>query len=119
MDLLIEIIKISKVFKAKKLSGTEFTAFEENCVPDSRRGRILYKDSYCLFTSIFAFFACYPPEFFKIICLTYIWLKFVDSGLHSSQKPPQISATSDRHIFKFFKNRCVKLNTRWGLELGT
>ena len=31
-------------------------------------------------------FACYHPESFKIICLTCIWLKFVDTSFHSSQK---------------------------------
>ena len=35
-------------------------------------------------------FACYPPEPFKIICLTCIWLKFVDASIHSSQKKPHI-----------------------------
>ena len=31
--------------------------------------------------------ACYPPESFRIICLTCIWFKFVDTSFHSLQKP--------------------------------
>ena len=30
-------------------------------------------------------FACYPPKSFKTICLTCIWLKFVDISFHSMQ----------------------------------
>ena len=54
------------------------------------------------------YFACYPPESFKIICLTCIWLKFVDTSFHSSQKPPQISAASVAIL-----NRWEALNFLW------
>ena len=64
-------------------------------------------------------FTCYPPESFKIICLTCIWLKFVHTSFHSTQKPRQLHPTSDRHFSKFLKNRCVKLKTLRQLELGT
>ena len=48
-------------------------------------------------------FACYPPESFKIISLTCIWLEFVDTSFHSSQKQPQILPESGRHLSKFLK----------------
>ena len=38
-------------------------------------------------------FACYPPESFKIICLTCIWLKFIDTSFHSWQKKSQTHRT--------------------------
>ena len=62
--------------------------------------------------------ACYPPESFKIIFLTCIWLKFVDTSFNSSQKSPQIIPASEGHISHFFKDHCVKLQTRWRLKLG-
>ena len=56
-------------------------------------------------------FACYPPESFKIICLTLIWLKFVDTlSFHSSQKPPH--PPWDRQFSQFFeKSMCEAQNT--------
>ena len=54
------------------------------------------------------YFASYPPESFKIICLTCIWLKFVDTSFHSSQKPPQLSAASVAIL-----NRWEALNFLW------
>ena len=63
------------------------------------------------------YLACYPPESFKIICLTCIWSKCVDTSFHgrSSQNPQQnpcrISHSSQ-------KNRCVTLITDRELELA-
>ena len=113
MDLLIEFIKISKALKAKLSSaGRNSLRFKRIVCQRADDGAFPTQ----ILTLIFAgFFACYPPESFKIICLTCIWL----NKARSSQTPPQISTASDGHIFKFFKNRCVKLKTRWGLELGT
>ena len=56
------------------------------------------------------FLACYPPESFKIICLTCIWLKFVDTSLSFFAK-----AAYQIAILSSFS----KLKTRWGLALGT
>ena len=55
-------------------------------------------------------FCLLPPESFKIICLTCIWLKFVTTSVHSSQKPPIYLCRIYRHFSsQFFKNRCVNL----------
>ena len=60
------------------------------------------------------YFACYPPESFKLICFTCIWSQFVDTSFHSSQNPQQ----SPCRISQFSKNRGVKLTTRRGLGLA-
>ena len=60
------------------------------------------------------YFACYPPESFKIIWFTCIWLKFVDKSFHSSQNPQQ----NPCRISQFSKNRGVKLITHRGLGLA-
>ena len=85
-----------KRFKGKKLSGTEFSAF---------RGKII--TSFLLQFSRFCLLVILQNPS-KIICLTCIWLKFVDPSFHSSQKPPQIThkscrIKSNRHTFKFLK----------------
>ena len=107
-------------FEDKKFSGTEFTAFQEYFVPDiADSGN--WTQTFLLF-SYLGFrvcFTCYPPESFKITCLTCIWLKFVNTSFHSTQNPRQLHPTSDRHFSKFLQNRCVKLKTLRGLELGT
>ena len=65
-------------------------------------------------------FACYPPESFKIICLTCIWLKFIDTSFHSSQKKSQTHRKVIAAPFsQILKNRCVKLKAPRGLDLGT
>ena len=63
-------------------------------------------------------FACYPPKSFKIICLTCIWLKFVDTSFHSSQKKSQKPLTALGHFFQSLKDRCVKLKLPGGWKLG-
>ena len=83
-------------FEDKKLSGKEFTAFEERtCVADIADSTNCTQ-RFLLFSYLDfrVSFACYPPEAFKIICLTRIWSKFVDLSFYSSQKPPQIRAAS-------------------------
>ena len=75
-------------FEGKKLSGKEFVAFEEYqrvCVQPARRFLLF---SYLDFR---VYLACYPPESFKIVCLTCIWSKCVDTSFHgrSSQTPQQ------------------------------
>ena len=61
-------------FEGKKIRGTNF-----------KQGCLLF--SYLYFR---VYFACYPPESSKIICLTCIWSKFVDTSFHSSQKLREI-----------------------------
>ena len=64
-------------------------------------------------------FACYPPESFNIICLTCIWLKFVDTSFHSSQKKSQKPLTAHGHFLQSLKDRRLKLKTPRGLETST
>ena len=75
-------------FEDKKLSGTDFTAFQQNVCQSMAYSANLNQRS-LLFSYLYfrVYFACYPPESFKIICLTCIWLKFVDTSFHSPQKP--------------------------------
>ena len=67
-------------FEGKKLRGTD----QNTCATPA----MAYSANYNLLFSYLDFrvcSACYPPESFKIICLTYIWLKFVDASFHSSR----------------------------------
>ena len=88
------------------------------CAADLHESAIGTQDSNCFLTSIFDFrvcFACYPPESFKIICLTCIWLKFVDTSFDSSQKKPQIPDKNIARrgaIFSDFEHRLPKLSTQ-------
>ena len=69
-------------FEGKKLRGTDQNTSEYMCQT------MAYSANYNLLFSYLDFrvcSACYPPESFKIICLTYIWLKFVDASFHSSR----------------------------------
>ena len=61
----------------------------------------------------------YLPESFKIICLTCIWLKFVDTSFHSTQKSRPATSHVERHFSNSLKNPLVKLKTPQGLKLGT
>ena len=97
-----EIIHQNKQgFDGKKLSegqaGRNSLRFNNMCCRVRRIGyrRSARKDSYVHFRVCFA---CYPSESFKIICLTCIWLKFVDKSFHSSQTPRQINPESRRHF---------------------
>ena len=63
-------------------------------------------------------FACYPPKSFKIICLTCIWLKFVDTSFHSSQKKSQKPLTEHGYFSKILKEDGVKLKLPRGWKLG-
>ena len=49
------------------------------------------------------YFAFYPPKSFKIICLTCVWSKFVDTSFHSSQKPWQNIPASTSVFVSFQK----------------
>ena len=56
-------------------------------------------------------FACYPPKSFKIICLTCIWFKFVDTTFHSSQKKPQKHTTANGHFTTIVKNHSLQASS--------
>ena len=102
-------------FQGKKLSETEFTAFEENCVPDSRLRRIPRKDSYCFLTSIFAVFSLLSSLILQNNLLDLY-------SVEIRRYKPSFFAKAQHQIAifsSFSENRCVKLKTRWGLELGT
>ena len=53
------------------------------------------------------YLACYPPESFKIICLTCIWSKCVDTSLHghSSQTPQQTHCRISKTWLRYANNR--------------
>ena len=106
-------------FEDRKLSGTDFTVFQQNVCQSMAYSANLNQRS-LLFSYLYfrVYFAWYPPESFKIICLTCIWLKFVDTSFHSSQNPQQNPSRRDRHFYQIWKNRWVKLKTPRGLELG-
>ena len=80
-------------FKGKMLSETEFTAFEEN----------LCQTLFLLFSYLDfrVSFAWYPPESFKKIYLTCIWLKFVNISFHSTQKQPNYFSFRTAIFLKF------------------
>ena len=105
MNSLIEDIKIRKALKAKSSAGRNSLrlkpGFEENFVPDIAGSWIELKAKIlsAFYLDFRVCFACYPPEPFKIICLTCIWLKFVDRSFHYSQKPPQILPPLYGHFF--------------------
>ena len=88
-------------FEGKKLRGTNF-----------KQGFLLL--SYLYFR---VYFACYPPESSKIICLTCIWSKFVDTSFHSSQKPREILPDESAIFTRFEKivSWSSKLLGSWNL----
>ena len=76
--------------------------------------RIARKDSYCFLTSFFSyrFLASYSPKFFKIICSTCIWWKFVDTSFLSSQK----GGEGTKYVLAE-KRLCGRLTTSCGQNL--
>ena len=86
------------------------------CAPDLAKSAIGMQDS-----KLFSYldfpvcFPCYPPKSFKIICLTCIWLKFVDTSFHSSQKKSIKHHTHRQTFSQNWKDRCVKLKTPGGV----
>ena len=97
-----------------------FIAFEQHVL--QIHGRVGYRHARFKLFSYLDFpvcFTCYPPKSFKIICLTCIWLKFVDTSFHSSQKKLEKHTTPPAKFLQKLNNRCVKLKTLRGLELGT
>ena len=92
------------------LSGKELAAFEELiCVADiADSANCAYRFLLFSYLDFRVYFACYRPEFFKIICLTCIWSKFVGTGFHVSKTATNLCRI-DRHFSQFLKT----------LELGT
>ena len=75
MDSLIEVIKISKALKAKlSLAGRNSLRFKRIVCQTADDGAFHTKILTVFLPWFSRFFACYPPESFKIICLTCIWL---------------------------------------------
>ena len=91
-------------FEDKKLSGTDFTPFQQNVCQSMAYSANLNQRS-LLFSYLYfrVYFACYPPESFKIICLTCIWLKFVGTSCHSPQNPQQNLLPGGTVIFTRFE----------------
>ena len=50
------------------------------------------------------FFCLLSSKILKIICLTCIWSKFVDTSFHPSQNPQQNSSRRDRHFYQIWKS---------------
>ena len=96
MNSLIEVIKISKAFKAKSSAGRNLLRLKRTVCQTADYGAFHALFSYLDFRG---FLACYPPESFKIICLTCIRLKFVDTSFHSPQKPPHQIAIFHDQVF--------------------
>ena len=81
--------------EAKSQAGKEFIAFEEHVLqsqPWLSARKIFKLFSYLDFSVCFP---CNPPKSFKIICLTCICLKFVDTSFHSSQNMRQNSSRAE------------------------
>ena len=68
----------------KKRSGKEFIAFEQHVLDSSRVGSSARNIQSRFLPRFPVCFACYTAESFKIIHLTCIWFKFVDTTFHSS-----------------------------------
>ena len=105
MNSLIEVVKISK---AKSSAGRISQRFNRMCARLGPPRGIWSKDSYCFLISIFAFILLVilqNPS--KIIWLTCMWSKFVDTSFHSSQNPQQNPswrpAWRDRHFYQIWK----------------
>ena len=98
-------VSLRKDLKAKKLSegqaGRNSLRLNNMCCRLRRIGDRHATFKLFSYLNFLVCFACYPPESFKIICLTCIWLKFVDTSFHSSQKKSQIHRTSLRHFLRF------------------
>ena len=99
-------------------TGRNSLHFNNMC---SRLGEVGYRHASFKLFSCLDFpvcFPCYPPKSFKIICLTCIWLKFVDTSFHSSQKKSQKPLTAHGQFIQSLKDRCVKLKLPGGWKLG-
>ena len=99
MNSLIEVIKISKALKEKSSVGRISLRLNRMCETMAYSANL--KQGFLLFSYLDfrVYFAFYPPESFKIICLTCIWSKFVDTRFHSPQKPAKNSSRRDRHFY--------------------
>ena len=103
----------------RRPKGKEFIAFQQHVVQTTGKSAIDTQDSLISFSRLFACFILQnPSKSFKIICLTFIWLKFVDTSFHSSQKKSQKHHTRRQTFFQSLKDRCVKLKRPGGWKLG-
>ena len=100
MNSLIEVIKISKAFKAKSSAGWNLLRLKRTACQTADYVAFYAKILTVFLPRFSPFFACYPPESFKIIPLTCIRLKFVDTSFHSSQKPPHQIAIFHDQVFQ-------------------
>ena len=111
MNLQIEFIKISKALKAKSKAGRNSSRLKSirEYVWQTQPARRFLLFSYLDFR---VYLACYPPESVKIICLTRVWSKCVDTSFHghSSQTPQQ----NPCRISHFSKKQLRYANNRPG-----
>ena len=101
MNSLIEVIKISKALKEKSSVLVRRISLRLDRMCETIAYSANLKQGFLLFSYLDfrVYFAFYPPESFKIICLTCIWSKFVDTRFHSPQKPAKNSSRRDRHFY--------------------
>ena len=81
--------------EAKGQAGKKFIAFEEHVLQSQLRLSGTQDSKLFSYLDFSVCFPCYPPKSFKIICLTCIWLKFVDTSFHSSQNMRQNSSRTE------------------------
>ena len=86
-------------FEGKKLCRTDLSV-STKCVPYYGLLGEFETKSLFSYLDFRVQFACYPPESFKIICLTCIWSKFFDTSFHFSQNPHQNSPRRDSHFYQ-------------------
>ena len=112
-------LKISKALKAKSSARRNSLRLKRICARHSRLGELKAK-----------ILTVFLPRFSRLFCL--LSSKILQNNLldvHLVEicryklsfyaKTSQILLTTHRHFSTFLKNRCVKLKTRRGLELGT
>ena len=87
MNSLIEVIKISKAFKVKSSARRNLLRLKRTVCQTADYDAFHAKILTVFLPQFSRVFARYPPESSKLICLTYIRLKFVDTSFHSSPKP--------------------------------
>ena len=88
--------------KAKRRPGAkEFIAFQQHVLQTTYRHAKIVN----VFLPRFSrFFCLLSSNILKIICLTCIWSKFVDTSFHPSQNPQQNCSRRDRHFYQIWKS---------------
>ena len=94
MNLLIEVIKISKAFTAKSSAGRNLLRLQRTVCQTADYGAFHAKILTVFLPRFSRFFACYPPKSFKNNLLDLYSVEIRRYKLSFSAK----AAASDRHI---------------------